>query len=230
MARSNLEHLTSAAERLGPLCRELVFVGGAVTCLLITDEGADPPRPTLDIDAIAGITSYAAYAQLAERLRASGFAEDTREGAPVCRWCQDDIVMDVMPLVDGVFGFSNKWYREAMATATDQILPNGLAIRVITGPCFLATKLEAFASRGRNDIAFSHDLEDIVFVVDGRRHILEEVQNASPDLRVYLKEKVSVLVGSERFIDALAGYLPPDEASQARIGMVLQRLRAIAAG
>src|ERR1035438_4045498 len=45
----NLEQLIAAARLLRPLLGELVFVGGTVTGLLITDEAASDPRPTLDL-------------------------------------------------------------------------------------------------------------------------------------------------------------------------------------
>src|SRR5258706_11034328 len=83
---SNREQLITAAQLLRPLLGELVFVGGSVTGLLITDEAAGNPRTTFDVDAIAEITSYAEYAAFGDRLRALGFAEDTSEGAPLCRW------------------------------------------------------------------------------------------------------------------------------------------------
>lgn len=65
---------------------ELVFVGGSVTSLLITDEAAAEPRPTLEVDAIAEIGSYAEYAAFGERLRALGFSEDAREDVPLGSW------------------------------------------------------------------------------------------------------------------------------------------------
>jgi hypothetical protein len=71
----NLEQLITAAQLLRPLLSELVFVGGSVTGLLITDEAAGDPRPTVDVDAIAEITSYAEYAAFGDRLRVRGFAE-----------------------------------------------------------------------------------------------------------------------------------------------------------
>jgi hypothetical protein len=55
---------------------------GAVTSLLVTDKGTGPPRTTLDVDAIAEITSYAEYATFGERLRSLGFTEDASDGAP----------------------------------------------------------------------------------------------------------------------------------------------------
>jgi hypothetical protein len=81
MHESNLERLTAAARLLRPLLGELVFVGGTVAGLLITDEAAADPRPTLDVDAITPIASYAGYAAFGNRLRALGFREDTSEGA-----------------------------------------------------------------------------------------------------------------------------------------------------
>lgn len=53
----NYQLLISAARLLQPLLDELVFVGGCVTGLLITDEAVPAARPTLDVDAIVEITS-----------------------------------------------------------------------------------------------------------------------------------------------------------------------------
>jgi len=138
---------------------ELVFVGGAVTSLLVTDEGAGAPRPTLDVDAIAEITSYAEYAAFGDCLRLLGFSEDWREGAPLCRWVREGAILDVMPLDEKILGFSNRWYCAAMQTAVTERLSGELEIRVVTAPYFLATKLEAFKGRGRGDFFGSHDLE-----------------------------------------------------------------------
>lgn len=59
MMDRNRQHLIVAAGLLGPLLDELVFVGGAVTGLLVTDSAAGEPRVTVDVDAIAEILSYA---------------------------------------------------------------------------------------------------------------------------------------------------------------------------
>jgi hypothetical protein len=77
MPHPNLDQLIATAALLRPMLGELVFVGGAVTSLLVTDEGAGLPRTTLDVDAIAEISSYAEYTAFGERLRALGFSEDT---------------------------------------------------------------------------------------------------------------------------------------------------------
>lgn len=82
MANPNLQLLTDAVKLLEPILGELVFVGGCATALLITDNAAADVRPTFDVDAIAEITSYAAYAEFSEQLRKLGFQEDTSDGAP----------------------------------------------------------------------------------------------------------------------------------------------------
>jgi hypothetical protein len=107
MPNPNLQLLTDAAKLLRPILGELVFVGGCATALLITDKAAADVRPTFDVDAIAEITSYAAYAEFSERLRKLGFQEDATEGAPLCRWCQQTTTLDVMPLDERILGFSN---------------------------------------------------------------------------------------------------------------------------
>jgi hypothetical protein len=109
MANPNLELLTDAAKLLDPLLSELVFVGGCATALLITDTAAAEVRPTFDVDAIAEITSHTEYTEFSERLKKLGFQEDTREGAPLCRWLQKTTTLDVMPLDAKILGFSNRW-------------------------------------------------------------------------------------------------------------------------
>ena len=79
MPNPNLEQLIAAAALLRPMLGDLVFVGGAVTSLLVTDEGAGLPRTTLDVDAIAEISSYTEYTAFGERLRALGFSEATQQ-------------------------------------------------------------------------------------------------------------------------------------------------------
>jgi hypothetical protein len=144
MRDPNRELLLSAARLLKPLLGELVFVGGCSTGLLITDDAASAVRATIDVDAIAEISSYPEYIAFSERLRNAGFTEDTREGAPLCRWIQGDVTLDVMPLDAKILGFSNRWYRAAIIAAEVYMLEPSLQIRSIAAPFFLATKLEAF--------------------------------------------------------------------------------------
>jgi hypothetical protein len=227
MANPNLQLLTDAAKLLKPILGELVFVGGCATALLITDSAAPDVRPTFDVDAIAEITSYAAYTEFSERLRKLGFQEDAREGAPLCRWRQQTTTLDVMPLDEKILGFSNSWYRPAMDHAEERELEKGLKIRLVAPVYFCASKLEAFAGRGKNDFHASRDLEDLIAVVDGRTELVGEIQAAESDVRSYLAKEIKKLISIREFNDALPGHLPPDPASQDRVGMIVSRLKEI---
>jgi hypothetical protein len=223
----NLDLLESAAEKLRPLLPEIVFVGGCATGLLITDPGAAPVRQTYDVDVISEIVSYADYAVFSERLRALGFTEDSREGAPLCRWQYGELVLDVMPLDASILGFSNRWYPDALRTAVEVELPGGLKLKSITAPYFLGTKIEAFRGRGHADYFGSHDLEDFITVIDGRPSLLREVGESSSELRAFLAEAVRGLLSASRFLDALPGHLSGDAASQRRIVSLLATLEAL---
>lgn len=228
MRDPNLDRLIAAAAALRPLLLELVFVGGCVTGLLITDEAAGEPRGTIDVDAIAELTSYAQYAEFGDRLRSLGFHEDTSESAPLCRWIHGGTILDVMPLDENILGFSNRWYKAAMESSATKRLRNDLEVRTITGPYFVATKLEAFKRRGGGDFLGSHDLEDVVSVVDGREMLSGELRGAATDLGEYVRREIANLLANPTFIDALPGFLRPDAASQSRIDVVLGRLRDLA--
>ena len=229
MSKHNLELLAEAARLLKPLLGELVFVGGSTTALLITDKAAAEVRPTYDVDAIAEITSYAAYADFSERLRGRGFKEDTSEGAPICRWRQKKTILDVMPLDANILGFSNLWYKPALESSVEHELEPDLRVRVVTAVYFCATKLEAFAGRGKNDYQSSHDLEDLMAVVDGRAELVEEIRDRVGNVRAYIAAEIRKLLAVREFLDALPGYALPDPASQARVSILLERLKKIAA-
>ncbi len=227
MPNANIELLKQVARRLGPLRGEVVFVGGCTTGLFITDNAAGEVRPTFDVDLIAEIASYAEYTAFAERLRALGFEEDTSEGAPICRWLIDEMKVDVMPIEGTILGFTNPWYREAMDSAQEIELESGLRIRTVTAPYFIATKLEAFRGRGRGDFATSHDMEDLLTVINGREAITDEIDVAT-EVGAYVAGALRGLIKNEAFLEALPGHLLPDTVSQARVPLLVDRIRQIA--
>ena len=227
MANPNIELLIRVAEALGDLRERLVFVGGTATALLITDPAAAEARVTADVDAIVAIVSLAEYHRLGDELRARGFSQTLAEGDPPYRWTIAGIKLDVMPLDAAVLGFSNKWYESAMRTASVVAIGERLSIRLVTPPCFVGTKLEAFRDRGKGDYLTSHDLEDVISVVDGRPELVEEVGQTSGDLRDYIASAFAQFLADENFLNALPG-LVIDGSPATRFTVVLQRLRAIA--
>ncbi len=177
---------------------------------------------------IVEVTSYVDYSALSERLRVLGFNEDSSESAPLCRWQIGEMKLDVMPASPAILGFSNRWYQGAIRSASQIQLDTDLTIRLVSGPYFLGTKLEAFGARGHNDFWSSPDLEDIIAVIDGRIELLEQTRSGSSELRRYLGSAFTALLASQDFLDALPAHLLPDAASQQRAAVILERMAAIA--
>ena len=187
---------------------------------------AAPVRATQDVDAVVAIASLRDYRRLGKVLRDRGFAQTLAEGEPPYRWTLGSMTLDLMPTSEAVVGFSNRWYEPALRTAVAHELRPGLTVRLVTAACFLATKLEAFEDRGRGDYMASHDLEDVLAVVDGRAGIVDEVAQAEPDLRRYIASVFSRLLADEGFLNALPGLII-DGSPAARVVVIAERLKAI---
>lgn len=228
MATANFNLLVEVAGHLRPLLNEVVFLGGCTTELFITDLGAAEVRPTVDVDVVVGITSQVAYWDFSDRLRDLGFTEDTREGAPRCRWLINEKQLDVMPIDENILGYSNPWYAAAIESAEAHNIAPDLQIRLIRAPYFVATKIAAFKGRGRDDFRMSRDLEDIVTVIDGRASIVEEINAQENGVRTYIANEMGALLNIPAFRDALPGYVQPDPGSQARVPLIEERIRQIA--
>ena len=221
----NLAILTLVAQALGDLKEDLVFVGGCAAGLLLTDPAVDHIRATKDVDAIVEAATLHDFYAAEARLRARGFMQDSASEL-ICRWRHQatGVLFDMMPVDPGVLGFANRWYPEAVQTATRQPLSPALEIRLIAAPAFVATKLEAFVSRGQRDYLVSHDLEDVLTVVDGRPSLATEMLGASPGLRAAVREELAQLIATPDFIDRLPGLI----ADESRWQVVLARLQAMA--
>lgn len=221
----NLPYLHAIAEALGDLRERVVFVGGATAGLLVTDPLADSVRATKDVDAVVE-ARLAQFHRIEEQVAGLGFVRDVESGV-VCRWIHRDsgVLFDLMPVDASVLGFSNRWYAYAVETAQTVDLADDLNIRVVTATAFVATKLEAFADRGKGDILVSHDLEDILNIVDGREELAQELADAPTELREAVSAAFAGLLAHPDFANALPGLI----ADASRVDIVLQRLRHMAA-
>ncbi len=225
----NVAKVELIAAALGHLREQLVFVGGCAAGLLLTDPAAASARVTFDVDLVAEVAALAGYYALEKQFARLGFARDTSPEAPICRWRFGALEVDLMPMDSSVLGFANRWYPTVVATAQVCALPSGTSIRLIAAPAFVATKFEAFADRGGGDMLASHDLEDIINIIDGRPGLFDEVAAAPHDLRAYVSAQCAALLRSAAFLDALPGLAFPDAAHAARLAILTDRIGQIAA-
>jgi len=196
---SNIVRIKAVANVLGSLNQKVVFVGGA-TVSIYPDRPVFEVRPTDDVDVIVEILNYNERADLDEELRSIGFINDVASGV-VCRYRIQGIIVDIMPTEDPSIGFSNIWYKPGFNEAIDFEIDGLCAVKILPAPYFIATKLEAFKGRGKNDGRTSHDFEDIVFVLENRSSIWEEMKSAEAELNTYLRSEFFKILKSPYTFD-----------------------------
>lgn len=221
-----LAMLETVAEALGDdLCQQMVFVGGCSTAVLITDEiTLQEVRATDDVDLIVGLTGMAQWMQLQETLTKKGF-RISGEDEVICRMRLGNLKVDFMPDDPDILGFSNRWYKEGIYTAITYRLPSERIIKHLTPTLFLATKFEAYIGRGQNDPMGSHDLEDIMNLVDGRPALLSEVQATHGEVCGYLADQFQALLEHPDFENFLYGNI---RGPAGRVEIVHTRVKALA--
>ncbi len=228
-SRANIALIETVAVHFGTLRSRVVFLGGATIALLITDDATPYIRATDDVDVIVEVASYGEYMNaLRLELLQFGFQEDRSDDAPICRWLVAGIKVDVMPTDERVLGFSNRWSPEALKHAAPYKLSNDLEIRVVTAPYLIATKLEAFHGRGEGDYQASHDLEDILRVIDGRPSVIDEIKGANVDVRTYVAAQFAQFLRIEAFVDAIPCHLLGDDVNQSRAAIIEERIKKVA--
>lgn len=225
--RENITRIKAVYNALEELQREVVFVGGATVSLYADREGEEV-RPTNDVDILIELLNYNDYQQLEDKLRAKGFVND-HESKIICRYKIRGIVVDVMPTSADILGFTNKWYQKGFANAIDYRLTANerehYIIRLFSPEYFIATKLEAFNNRGQFDGRTSSDFEDIVYLLNNRTTIWQELQYAEDDVRHYLLAAFTVLINNPYLDEWISANLEFSE--KGRVAFIIDQMKQL---
>lgn len=202
----NIAVVAEVAEALKDIKQDMVFVGGAVVSLYTDDPAADEIRPTQDIDMTLNIINLSHWEKVQTQLGALGFHPDPF-GHAICSYKYKDIPIDIMATEDGPLGPANRWYKIGFenlwtAKAKDQ------DIKILSAPCYLATKFEAFNNRG-SDYRISHDIEDIIYVLDNRIGIVEEIENDDTRIANFIKEQLQNISNKGLLQEVLMAHIHP---------------------
>lgn len=205
--------LVSVAKALGEeLCNEMAFVGGCTTALLLTDSfSIENVRHTVDVDLIVHAISRKQHYETEEKLRDRGFkqkifSDEAGLDDVICTMWLEDLRVDFMPDNPDIFGFSNSWYREALEHAEEHELAPGITIKVVSPVYFIATKLEAYSSRGKNDPLTSDDAADIIALFEGRESLVDEIKDSKEDLKKFISANLKSLVENDQFDYAVQSF------------------------
>ena len=202
----NIAVVAEIAEALKHIKQEMVFVGGAVVSLYTDDPAADEIRPTQDVDMTLNIINLNHWQQVQEQLAALGFHPNPF-GHAICSYKYKNILVDIMASEDGPLGPANRWYKVGFKNL-QTVKANNQEIKILSAPCFLATKFEAFSNRG-SDYRTSHDIEDIVFVLDNRMKIVEEIAIDNIEIRKFIREQLQIIMQKGLMQEILMAHIHP---------------------
>ena len=172
MMSGNIRRLKVIAEGLGDLRRDVVFVGGSVAELYADDPAATDIRPTIDVDCVVELATYGSLQDFEKLLRDRRFVNDIESGV-ICRWKYNGEIVDIMPDRDSILGFTNKWYRPGFQRREEISVEEDMTIYILPTLYYIATKIEAIRGRGGEDLRFSHDFEDLIYVLNNRQDITD---------------------------------------------------------
>ena len=103
-------------------------------------------------------------------------------------------------------------------------LDENQTINILSVAYFLASKFAAYHNRG-NDPRTSHDFEDIIYVLDNRVNLVNDIRDAPDDVRKYLTNEFSLLADVE-MEEAVLCHLEPDSQFE-RHELLMSKLKEI---
>lgn len=216
-----------AIENLGEIANEMLFVGGSIVPLLFTS-GDTYFRSTRDVDCVIDVEALVDYYEFTTKLKLIGFKEISEEDAPICRWHKNDCLIDVIPTTD-IIGFTNSWYHAAFKYPVTYHVKGSMHIKVISAVYFIATKLEAFNNRGKNDFLASHDMEDIISIIECRPEIVDEIFSSDMIVKKFIVCQFKIFCNNPRFLIDIIGLCNPDPLDLDNVNKVQQRILKITA-
>lgn len=220
----NIGVVEEVAAALKGFKEQFVFIGGAVVSLYADDVAADEIRPTADIDMTVNLAGYGSWTQMEQQLASLGFFPDPH-GHSISSYRYKNIPIDIMSAEDGPMGPANKWYKIGFEDLwTIKAIEE--EINILKAPCYLATKFEAYNDRGQGDYRTSHDFEDIIYVIDNRINIVEEIARTDDRIKSFLIEETIKIFGSPSFEEILSVHLHPLIATE-RYPILLEKFNSI---
>jgi predicted nucleotidyltransferase len=220
----NIKVIEKVANALGELNNDVIYVGGAIVSFYITDMGADQPRPTKDIDISVQISTYSEMDRLREQLATKGIHPASDQNV-MYRYEFEDVLIDFIPYEATPLGQTNSWLKPGFPLAYE-VQAGDKTIKILPVSYFLATKFEAFKSRGKNDPFMSHDFEDIIYVLDNNIEVVEIIKIADDNLKNFMKEMADFILNHPSKNDIISGHINPFTNTE-RTPMVIEKLQLI---
>jgi len=223
----NQEVIRTIAFALGEMNERVVFVGGATITLYINDPAADDVRPTKDVDISLDIATLGDLESIREELIRKGFKQSP-EDEVICRFRYEDIKVDVMSTKAVGWAPANPWFSPGFVQR-EPVDIKDQTIQIMPLPYFLASKFSAYNDRGAKDPRTSHDFEDIIYVLDNRADIVQQLAKLPDDVRPYLEAQLQRILDDRVVQEAVLGNLFY-ETREERYQRIIECIKQIVTG
>ena len=230
MPDRHLELLQTIARGFGELTSKVIFVGGAVLDLYITDDAAPEFRPTGDIDCLLNLPALLDHFQWEQMLTERGFQKHPPTDKPTSHWIYEGIPLTISPIQGQIelLGYRNVWYEEGLFHTLIHQLPDGEEIRIFHPAYFTAAKVNAFLERGREDFRHSEDFQDLVYLIENRPELSEDIGKAFHEVRSYIRNNIRRFLAYPDLEEGLY-YALPIGADYEYVEKIVHLMRKIAA-
>ena len=108
-------------------------------------------------------------------------------------------------------------------------LASGTTIKIFTPPYFVASKFEAYLDRGTGDFRLSHDIEDVMTLLDGILNF-DSIQNAPESVADYLRKKVAEFLKDDTFLESISAHIEPGPSNSERAKRLIEFFKKMAKG
>jgi hypothetical protein len=119
---------------------------------------------------------------------------------------------------------ANPWFKSGFDHPEIRYL-DAVKIKIMPLAYYLASKFVAFKDRG-SDPRTSHDFEDIVYVLDNRTTLVNDILESKEDVKVFLKAELNAVLNDVSLQEAVLAHLEPATQTQ-RNEMLYQKLKEI---
>lgn len=185
---------------------QVIYVGGAVVSLYVNDPAAADVRPTKDLDISLSIATQSELENIRQELTLKGFIQSAEDDV-VCRFRYQDIKVDVMNTREIGWAPANPWFEPGFMSKEQRNIDTE-NIWILPMPYFLASKFTAFNNRGSTDPRTSHDLEDIVYILDNRIDISDQLKLTPLDVKPFLREQFGSILKDRLKSEAVMSHIP----------------------
>lgn len=180
--------IEKVAQGFGDLNKKVFYLGGSTLSLYVPKYAAAQNRVVGEVDCVLGSLTLNDYFQWEESLTERGFVKEGAINQFQHRWRYEGIAVNILAPNRETLSYNYRWLDEGIFHAQSYSIAEGVSIKSFTPAYFIAAKIESFLNKAEGDFRTSEDFEDLMFVLDNRPQIVEELCQSFYEVRNYIQQ------------------------------------------